>query len=78
MSRVTSEIPRLLKTVVGNIEQAIKGSSFKQNVRLVAITKTKPIEIIKEAYDFGIRDFGENYVDELAEKSVQVLFLHRQ
>jgi len=37
--------------------------------RLVAVSKTKPIEMIIEAYDAGHRDFGENYVQELDEKS---------
>ena len=35
---------------------------------LVAVSKTKPIEAIKELYDLGHRDFGENYVQELTEK----------
>ena len=30
--------------------------------RLVAVSKTKPVELLKEAYDAGQRDFGENYV----------------
>ena len=37
-------------------------------IRLVAVTKTHPVEIIEEAYQFGIRDFGENKVQELAPK----------
>ena len=37
--------------------------------RLVAVSKTKPKEMILEAYDAGHRDFGENYVQELVEKS---------
>lgn len=32
-----------------------------QQVRLVAVSKTKPVEAIQEAYDAGHRDFGENY-----------------
>jgi pyridoxal phosphate enzyme (YggS family) len=35
---------------------------------LVAVSKTKPIEEIKELYDLGQKDFGENYVQELVEK----------
>lgn len=35
---------------------------------LVAVTKTKPIDALQEAYNFGIRDFGENKVQELVEK----------
>ena len=31
-------------------------------VRLVAVSKTKPKEMVQEAYDAGQRDFGENYV----------------
>lgn len=35
---------------------------------LVAVSKTKPVAAIKELYDLGHRDFGENYVQELIEK----------
>jgi PLP dependent protein len=35
---------------------------------LVAVTKTKPVEDILEAYEAGHRDFGENYVQELLDK----------
>ncbi|MCR5733149.1 MAG: YggS family pyridoxal phosphate-dependent enzyme [Lachnospiraceae bacterium] len=38
------------------------------DVRLIAVSKTKPVELIKEAYGLGIRDFGENRVQELLEK----------
>lgn len=40
----------------------------EKNVKLVAVSKTKPIEDILELYDMGQRDFGENYVQELTEK----------
>lgn len=36
--------------------------------RLVAVSKLKPAELIVEAYEAGQRHFGENYVNELAEK----------
>ena len=39
------------------------------NVTLVAVSKTKPIELIQEAYDEGQRDFGENRPQELREKA---------
>ena len=42
-----------------------------RNVTLVAVSKTKPVSDIKELYDLGHRDFGENYVQELVEKQVQ-------
>ena len=38
------------------------------NAKLIAVSKTKPIEMIMEAYDAGIRDFGENKVQELISK----------
>lgn len=39
-----------------------------KNVKLVAVSKNRSIEEIKKLYDFGQRDFGENYVQELLEK----------
>src|SRR5471030_1210831 len=39
-----------------------------QQVTLVAVSKTKPVEDIQSLYDLGQRDFGENYVQELADK----------
>jgi pyridoxal phosphate enzyme (YggS family) len=43
-----------------------------KNVRLVAVSKTKPVEAVKELYDLGQRDFGENYVQELVEKQLRL------
>ncbi len=37
-------------------------------VTLIAVSKTKPISMIEEAYELGIRDFGENKVQELSTK----------
>ncbi|TNJ29959.1 Alanine racemase [Giardia muris] len=37
--------------------------------QLVAVSKTKPLEMILEAYRYGQRVFGENYVQELIEKA---------
>ncbi len=37
-------------------------------VNLIAVSKTKPLEDLEEAYKCGIRDFGENKVQELCEK----------
>jgi len=39
---------------------------------LVAVSKTKPVEDIKALYDLGQRDFGENYVQELVDKTTQL------
>lgn len=41
----------------------------EKNVTMVAVSKTKPVEDILALYELGQRDFGENYVQELAEKA---------
>jgi PLP dependent protein len=43
-----------------------------KNVALVAVSKTKPVEDIRELYALGQRDFGENYVQELVAKYEQL------
>jgi len=45
--------------------------------RLVAVSKTKSIDMIIEAYDAGQRNFGENYVVELVEKANDIELLDR-
>jgi pyridoxal phosphate enzyme (YggS family) len=41
-------------------------------VTLVAVSKTKPVEDIRQMYELGQRDFGENYVQELVDKEAQL------
>ena len=43
-------------------------AEFRDKVKLVAVSKTKSIEDIKNLYDLGQKDFGENYVQELVDK----------
>jgi pyridoxal phosphate enzyme (YggS family) len=49
-----------------------KYNSLKQtissSVTIIAVSKTKPLEDLQEAYEIGVRDFGENYVQELVDK----------
>ena len=52
-------------------EQLIADLNYHR-VTLVAVSKTKSVEEIKELYDLGQKDFGENYVQELAEKQSQL------
>lgn len=47
--------------------QRIK-EEIPKHIKLIAVSKMKPIEDIVEAYNCGIRDFGENKVQELVEK----------
>ncbi len=44
-------------------------NSIPNNVKLVAVSKTKPIDCILEAYEAGQRLFGENRVQEMAQKA---------
>ncbi|MBN2639208.1 MAG: YggS family pyridoxal phosphate-dependent enzyme [Bacteroidales bacterium] len=53
-----------------NIEKVL--SALPENVRLVAVSKTKPVEFLQEAYDAGQRLFGENKAQELATKQPQL------
>ena len=39
-----------------------------QSVRIIAVSKTKPVEMIEAAIAAGATDIGENYVQEAAEK----------
>jgi PLP dependent protein len=40
-----------------------------EEITLVAVSKTKPPEAVREAYELGQRDFGENYAQELVQKA---------
>ena len=53
------------------IKQNIEELKYKipEDVKLLAVSKTKPLEALEEAYIAGMRDFGENKVQELVKKS---------
>ncbi|WP_371373885.1 YggS family pyridoxal phosphate-dependent enzyme [Thalassotalea aquiviva] len=46
------------------------------SVNLLAVSKTKPIELITQAYAAGQRHFGENYIQEAVEKAQQLAHLN--
>ena len=54
-------------SIIGDKIASIKGQ-LPESVRLVAVSKTKPIELIQEAYDAGHRIFGENKALEMRDK----------
>ncbi len=55
--------------VENNILDACERSGRNpEKVTLIAVSKTKPVKMLQEVYNEGIRDFGENYVQELADK----------
>jgi pyridoxal phosphate enzyme (YggS family) len=51
---------------------AISQATAAKRARVIAVSKTKPVEDIKALYDLGQRDFGENYVQELVSKTALV------
>ncbi len=58
-----------LVQVYGNIEKACENAGRNpMEVKLIAVSKTKPVEMLLEAYEWGCREFGENKVQELTEK----------
>uniref|UniRef100_T1DLS6 Pyridoxal phosphate homeostasis protein n=1 Tax=Crotalus horridus TaxID=35024 RepID=T1DLS6_CROHD len=65
-------LPQMLRAVREQVQQA--AARRPQTLpttppRLVAVSKTKPAEMVIEAYNHGQRSFGENYVQELLEKA---------
>ena len=44
----------------------------ESDVTLIAVSKTKPLPMLEEVYSLGIRDFGENKVQELVDKAEQL------
>ena len=58
-----------IKQVEKNIENACKRAERDvKEVTLIAVSKTKPVSMLEEAYESGCRHFGENKVQELVEK----------
>lgn len=68
MDRV-SEIRANLSAVRAHIEAAARACGRDPaEITLVAVSKTKPPEDVRAAYEAGQRDFGENYAQEYAQK----------
>ncbi|WP_270652671.1 YggS family pyridoxal phosphate-dependent enzyme [Blautia massiliensis (ex Durand et al. 2017)] len=53
-------------------ESCTKINRDPNEVTLIAVSKTKPVEMLKEAYDAGARVFGENKVQEIVDKYDQM------
>lgn len=68
-----SDIEDRLERVRARLEQAaLRAGRAAGSVRLVAVSKFQPASAIRAAYAAGQRDFGENYVQELQEKAVEL------
>ncbi len=58
-----------LNTVETKIAAACaRAGRERADVMLIAVSKTKPVEMLTEAYDTGVRDFGENKAQEMCDK----------
>lgn len=58
-----------IKEVQAKMSSAcLRAGRAPKDVTLIAVSKTKPAEMLEAVYEAGIRDFGENYVQELVDK----------
>ncbi|GAB3955887.1 YggS family pyridoxal phosphate-dependent enzyme [Spirosoma harenae] len=57
----------MIAEAIHQIEQELNGKA-----KLIAVTKTKPVALLQEAYKAGSRRFGENKVQEMVEKQPQL------
>ena len=52
-------------------ETAVSCGRNVAEIKLIGVTKTKPIEMIREAFEAGLMDLGENYVEDFSDKYQQ-------
>ncbi len=65
----TAQLEKNLEALEGRIARACARAGRRESeVQLVAVSKLHPPELIRRAYDCGIRHFGENYAQELRDK----------
>lgn len=58
-----------LESVLTRIKQAAASCKRPaESIRLVAVSKTMPVDVVKEAIDAGVTDLGENYIQEARDK----------
>lgn len=78
-SAVENAAVSALRSVVLRVRQAAERSGRDPGqIRLVAVSKTKPVSLVRQVYDAGHRRFGENYVQEILEKAPQVYLCLRR
>lgn len=54
------------------LDACIRSGRKPEDVTLIAVSKTKPVKMLAQAYEAGARDFGENKVQEILEKEPQL------
>lgn len=53
---------------LSKVYTSLQNELASNEVCIIAVSKTKPVEDLMDAYTAGVRDFGENYVQELVDK----------
>lgn len=71
-----------LKDRLAEVRERIHASAARSGrdasgILLLAVTKIFPASVIRDAYELGLRDFGENYVQEFADKAVALTDLEQ-
>lgn len=62
-----------IEQIENNIQEACNRAGRKRSeVTLIAVSKTKPVSMVEEAYSLGMRYFGENKVQELVQKTEEL------
>ena len=73
MAEYKKSVGDSINQVLDNIKSACKKSGRKpEDVTLIAVSKTKPLPMLQEAYEAGSRNFGENKVQEIMDKYPQL------
>ena len=74
MSDLATRIAAVRERIV---RAAVRAGRAEESVRLIAVSKRHPASAVREAHALGLRDFGENYAQELVAKAAEVGALSR-
>lgn len=69
MSQISKNIALIKQRIIQATDEAKRDS---EQIHLLAVSKTKPVEAIEEAYRCGIINFGENYLQEALQKQIKL------
>ena len=70
-------MPTELERNISEVDRRIRAAELASGratgaVSLLAVSKTKPSELVRQAHGFGLSTFGENYAQEMAEKAAEL------
>ena len=76
---IPADLDRNISEVDRRIRAAERAAGRPEgSVSLLAVSKTKPFELIRQAHRLGLSKFGENYAQEMAEKAAALADLRVQ